>query len=32
MARREGVLISMEFAVARGALSTALAVMDEAYT
>jgi hypothetical protein len=32
MARREGVLISMEFAVARGALSTALAAMDEAYT
>jgi hypothetical protein len=32
MARREGVLISMEFAVARSALSTALAAMDEAYT
>jgi hypothetical protein len=32
LARREGVLISMEFAVARAALSTALAAMDKAST
>ncbi len=30
LAQREGLLVSMEFAVARAALSTALAAMDEA--